>query len=328
MAAPALERFIEHLPKKPYCSDDLDSGLVIRARDHALKRRYVQVNQRLVFYLVFDIDRPGAAFAANDAWLPAPTLTIVNLENRHGHLAYEIEAPVCATPSGRIKPLRYLAAIERAYRERLEADRGYAGLLIKNPLHDRWYTETTSPRFSLGQLAEYVELKALPARAPQEALGLGRNCTLFDTVRQWAYAAVSDFSAPEEWGTEVLGYARLHNSFVHPLPEREVGWIAKSVAKWTWTRRASLHKPRTRPLGFEPLPPTQSAAAHAEEVRRRQSLGAQYTNAKRSRDTEARVRAAIQACQRQGKRVTKSAVARELGLSREFIVKRYSKLFP
>ncbi|WP_442478233.1 replication initiation protein [Vibrio thalassae] len=37
--------------------------------------------------------------------------------------------------------MRYAAAIESAMIERLKADRGFAGLLTKNPLHPHWQNE-------------------------------------------------------------------------------------------------------------------------------------------------------------------------------------------
>jgi hypothetical protein len=84
-------------------------------------------------WMVFDIDREGAAIAWEDANLPAPAWAAVNRENGHAHLAYGLSVPVLVAENARRAPIRYLQGIEGAYREALQADRGYSGLITKNP---------------------------------------------------------------------------------------------------------------------------------------------------------------------------------------------------
>ncbi|MCK9188982.1 hypothetical protein [Acidithiobacillus sp.] len=43
-AIDALSCFAEHLPRKPYCTDDLIAGLQIRPLKTALQRAYIQPN--------------------------------------------------------------------------------------------------------------------------------------------------------------------------------------------------------------------------------------------------------------------------------------------
>ena len=63
--------FYEKLPKKPYCSDDLGRGVIIRPKRTAIQKPYIQHNPPcLVSSLVFDIDRQDAYFAWSDANLP------------------------------------------------------------------------------------------------------------------------------------------------------------------------------------------------------------------------------------------------------------------
>ncbi|EQD70364.1 replication protein, partial [mine drainage metagenome] len=65
---------IEQLPRRPYCSDDLTYGLQIRPRETAVKKRLIQINPPgICRFLIFDIDRIGAALAWEDASLPEPT---------------------------------------------------------------------------------------------------------------------------------------------------------------------------------------------------------------------------------------------------------------
>ncbi|MFL9598634.1 replication initiation protein, partial [Aeromonas veronii] len=89
---------------------------------------------------------------------------------------------------------RYLAAIEHVLANRMGADIGYAGLITKNPVHGDWWTIWHhSEVFSLDYLAEFcpdAELAAYSRRSRKEVGGLGRNVTVFDNVREWAYSAV------------------------------------------------------------------------------------------------------------------------------------------
>jgi hypothetical protein len=235
-----LIEFTENLPRKPYCTNDFSDGTRILPLSMALTYRYMQLNPPpQKSFMVFDIDRPGAAWAAEDADLPVATLTVVNPANKHAHLIYVLSSPVCTSPYAHEQPQRYLEAIEDAYRERLGADLSYAGLLAKNPWHSHWDTlENGNAVYSLSALAEYVELPF--SRQEQKTLRanvLGRNCTLFDTLRHWAYAAIKGSWKPEgewKWHEAVLSEALRLNVFEEALPVREVKSIARSVARWTW----------------------------------------------------------------------------------------------
>ena len=147
-------------PKKPYCTDDLAQGGCIRDLRSALKRAYIQANPpHLRVWSIYDIDRPGAALAWGDANLPCPSWIAVNTENMHGHLVWGLSAPVLVdSPGLRQGPLRYLCAVEAAYRAKLDADQGYSGLLTKNPTHGRWM-ELRGPRagYTLEELPHHID---------------------------------------------------------------------------------------------------------------------------------------------------------------------------
>lgn len=238
-----LELFASaRLPHRPYCSEDLEYGVKIRPLTTALQLPYLQLNPpHLRFWMVFDIDRPGAALAWEDANLPRPAWAAVNRENGRAHLAYALSAPVLVAENARREPIRFLQGIEGAYRHALAADQGYSGLITKNPTHARWHTVYGLQRlWELGELAEYGNVhQYIPkyAKKPEE-YGLGRNCILFDFVRRWAYRNVR---AAKQKGNFVLwqadcnarGLAR-NGDFMKPLDGREVWHIAKSVATWVW----------------------------------------------------------------------------------------------
>ncbi|MDD3500782.1 MAG: primase C-terminal domain-containing protein, partial [Sulfurovum sp.] len=117
---------------------------------------------------------------------------------------------------------------------------GYSGLITKNPAHPLWRT-LRGPRlaYELGELAEWVDLpKHLPKRKPEQ-IGLGRNVTVFDWLRHYAYRHIRHYKG--DIRNYVLWQAHLNNKALErngelliPLDGREVWHIAKSVAKWTW----------------------------------------------------------------------------------------------
>lgn len=229
--------FQARLPHRPYCSDDLSHGLIVRPAATALRHRHLQPNAPLeTAWLVFDLDYPGAAFAWEKSNLPSPTLTVSNPENGHAHLFYGLTTPVGMSDVARDAPIRYAAAVQAAFLVKLCADPGYAGLIAKNPFHDAWRALWVQHLYDLGELADYVNLPK--HRPPREALGLGRNCMLFDELRAWAYQWVRQYkrndAKAEQWLRAVVGQAERLNAFPVPLAFNEVKAIAKSIARWTW----------------------------------------------------------------------------------------------
>jgi hypothetical protein len=246
MIADQLELFQSRLPSKPYCADNLANGLLIRPSKTAIRKRYIQANPPwLRSWLIFDIDRPGAAVAWDDADLPEPFWTSQNPENGHAHLCYGLDAPVLLGHHDRQRPMRYLAAVEHAMRAKLEADPGYSGLITKNPMHKAWRTfwHPVGGLYCLDDLSEWLELpKYINKRDKPERVGIGRNVDTFDHLRHLAYRQVRGWK--ERGGQGVFVYylnslhdhaqQYTHNEHPKPLDVRECHHIAKSVARWTW----------------------------------------------------------------------------------------------
>lgn len=240
----AVQRFIEALPNRPYCSRDLSRGLVIRPQRTALQHPYIQINvpwsRR---YLIFDVDYRGGALAAYDANLPPPNIAIINPANGHAHLVYTLAKPVHNTALARSSPLSYLAAIERGFVRRLPADWRYAGLIAKNPLHPAWQTSWGAAEpYGLANLADALFPRDMASDGrPDIEFGLGRNCTLFDQLRAIAYHEVRSFkrqsASLEDFRACLFQEAeKLNQQFPVPLPVQELNSIAASVAKWVWQR--------------------------------------------------------------------------------------------
>jgi len=111
--------------------------------------------------------------------------------------------------------------------------------LAKNPLrNDRWVVQKfESYLYDLYWLADWVDLgNLLDGRRRLPEVGLGRNCTLFDKTRLWAYRAIrSNWLNFDTWRYMVHAVAMRYNcEFSSPLPEKEVSYLSKSVATWVW----------------------------------------------------------------------------------------------
>ncbi|WP_114447049.1 replication initiation protein, partial [Klebsiella pneumoniae] len=172
----------------------------------------------------------------SDRNAPAPTLTITNPDNGHAHLLYALKTSIRTAPDGKIKPLRYAAAVENALRKKLEADAGYSGLICKNPNHGHWKIAVWQPElYTLDWLADFLDLNAANDKEIVADYGLGRNCTLFDRTRKWAYRAIRQgWPEYDQWLQACYERASAYNlQFAAPLDDNEVNGIAKSIAKWT-----------------------------------------------------------------------------------------------
>ena len=238
MASNALAPdWLATLPHHPYCTDTLGM-MVVRSKAHAIKKRYIQINHpQCVTYLVFDIDREGAAFAWYDAHLPPPYWSSTNPKNGHAHVCYRLAIPYPTSELAHLAPIKYAAAIQSAFRAKLQADTGYAGLLTKNPLHAHWKTMYWSDyAYTLDELADFVDLQGHPIKG-REAIGLGRNCDTFEMVRKWAYRAIREYWQPNyqyAWMNAVHARCEAVNvGYIYPMQPSEVKAIAKSIAKWT-----------------------------------------------------------------------------------------------
>lgn len=230
-------------PKHPYCSDDLLAGIYPRSLATALKRKYIQANPpHLRIWSIYDVDRAGGALSWEDAGLPPPNWAATNVENGHAHLVYGLSAPVLVDCHDmRQAPLRYLCAVEQAYRVALSADVGYSGLMTKNPAYPLWRVlQGPQSYYDLGLLSEYVDLPRFISKRNPEEIGLGRNVTCFDFLRKWAYKNIKAYKSGglEGWNAWLstcnIRALERNSEFHQPLEGNEVWHIAKSVAKWTW----------------------------------------------------------------------------------------------
>lgn len=240
LAKQQLDLF-DSLPNRPYCMDDKPSYMLIRSKAIAIKKPYIQVNPPLTtIYFVFDDDKGDAALSWFDADLPTPLWTTQNPENGHCHHCYKLQIPISTSEMASVKAIKYAQAVYYAYALKLGADLAYSQLITKNPVHPQWRTTFWTDRaYTLEYLADFVDL---PKRIPKklEQTGLGRNVTLFEKGRHWAYSAVRDYlhhHSSSVWEQKVLSHLEnLNEGFEPPLPYVEVKATAKSIARWVWKR--------------------------------------------------------------------------------------------
>lgn len=229
--------FANNLPRFIACSDDY-ANVVNLPRADAIKRAHIAPNSRgLVWAMAFDIDRPEGGAAWIDADLPAPNWTAQNPKNGHAHLGYALAAPVSRSVFSRGCPQRYLARIQHAMTRALGADQAYTHFLTKTPGHARWRTIWGRQQpYDLDELRRALpEDLPLPKRIKAaDAVGLGRNVTLFDGLRAWAYRSRRLYSRFEAFSEACLYQAQGLNVFAAPLPVSELRSTARSVAKWVW----------------------------------------------------------------------------------------------
>lgn len=247
----------DRLPHRPYCADAKDGHRHIRSAASAVRKPYIQPNTPAVrLNLVFDVDRPGAGLAWEDANLPPPTFTVARRDRGDSaHLWYGLRVPVrMSDPEDASRAMRYAAAIELGMTRQMGADLAYTAAMAKTPEHGAWRTFRSPHLYDLGDLAEYVrELPKLPTRREAIRTGIGRNVELFDCSRFWAYRHARDFTRGpfEAWQRAVFERSMLLNAdlFSSPLDIMEVRHTAKSVAKWVWTqqrrREAAFHLQQT-----------------------------------------------------------------------------------
>lgn len=239
----AAEIFLETLPDRPRCSNDLSYGLSVRGKDQAAGMRLIQPNTPMVKrWVTFDIDRDDAYFAFEQRDVPAPSFIAVNKNNGHAHYGYLLRQPVLCYSLATGKPQEYLQSLRRGLTKRLGADSGYSEVLCKNPLHCDWETEWNIHRpYELSELFDCLDKRDLASKERSLRAEAGRNCAIFESVRHVAYRNVLFFKRQPSGFDGFVDFvasaaAQANMLFPQPLPLQELHSITKSISKWTWQK--------------------------------------------------------------------------------------------
>lgn len=311
-----LELFEENLPHKPYCSNQ-KGWLAIRPKSVAKLKNYIQHNEPTkIRWLVFDCDYYGALQHIGENYLPPPNIVAINRENGHSHLFYGLEVPVCITENGGHKPKQFLANVSYALGLALNADQGYQGFISKNPIKSDFWEVFETPQKSW-ELADFLEYLEVPRTIPKKALlvGVGRNVSLFETARRWAYRQVLGYrvgGTREAFHSAVLDHCEEINSgFPTPLNFSEVKATAKSIAKWTWSKYTGRKSDEDWTKYV--------AETHTSEIQaKRGHKGGLASGATRASTNEEK---RLQARSMRSEGATQAAIAEALGVSTRTIIR-------
>ena len=192
--------------------------------------------------------------------LPYPNMVVERTSNGHCHASWFLSRPVHRGEAARAAPLRKLARINEYYREVLDADVGYAGVLTHNPLDEAHEPREFRTHWghkcgrSLDELAEPIPKGwRLPVKPTTDT---GRNCALFGSLMKWA-------GSPCNLKVEVIAMARATNDGLDaPLSDGEVTAIAKSIERYrrSWITQGRFYSEAEREAWGRSLG-LQSAAA-------------------------------------------------------------------
>lgn len=240
------------LPLWPYATDSLHEGIYRTNRTEALGKRYIEANPQAVSnLLVIDIDHDDALMRAiwnRQGWLP--NVVVENTSNGHAHAVWALRTPVTRTEYARRKPLAFATAVTEGLRRSVDGDKGYSGLMTKNPEHDHWFAKWfTEHQYSLDELSHHLtEANFMPPASwkrtrRRDPAGLGRNCALFESARTWAYREVRHhWGDPSGLATAIeFETHALNAEFSEPLPHSEARAVASSITRWITTRSRMWH---------------------------------------------------------------------------------------
>jgi hypothetical protein len=240
-----------YLPRRPLASDEKSGGYRRYAREQALTKHYIESNPKsLRNLIVVDSDFSDTLANVGLSDLPQPLYAVTNLYTGTGHIVYALKDPVCLTDAGRRAPVNLLARVEQGLNLHFQGDPAYLNGITKNPLAPplaNITTEFNSRGYTLAELAApLAELGLLEPATARKRLFLssvGRNVSLFESTRLWAYKAIRgsfDDIASGGWDKRVLQFAWEINETeisaefaAGALSFNEVKGLAQSVSRWT-----------------------------------------------------------------------------------------------
>lgn len=255
LAKRIIEDFRAYLPDEIKVLPRKGQGLKTLKKADALGYERLKAHLNNRNYVIVDVDNE------HYRWINPlihfqniiPNFTVFNPVNGKSQSFWRLENPVHVQPCARGRhPYRYLRAIESSLDDQFFGDPCFARYIHRNPLY--WSVDTQyihDKRFKLADFAKVLDLNGF--RAPRKLSSgkscevnaiAGRNNEVFNTLRFWAYSVVkktSDFKSQidfDNWHKQVMTRALSLNKFIdkEPMKDREVFYIAKSVAEFTYFR--------------------------------------------------------------------------------------------
>lgn len=242
----------KRLPRQMLVTNNLSLGLHSEEKTVGVRNRYIQINhQNLTKMMVFDVDNPVSLYDWKYLDIPVPNLIIINPKNQHCHMVYLLDYNnfVCRSENGRLKDILIYQAIYNELCTRLNADPRYVQKIMKNPFHNSWNTQVLhGDTYTFEDFAKYVDFKSIKsfegsvARSEESFMREqeGRNCTVFERTRFYAYAVLKSFNFgfssedSQNFYNAVSNYAEdINQEFESPLGIREIRATVKSIVNWT-----------------------------------------------------------------------------------------------
>lgn len=197
-----------------------------------------------------------------------------------------------------------------------------------------YFGEFSQALWKLSELEEFLSVRecqttwkreyksSVKPCSPHEQIA-SRNQEIFDQVRQLAYTKRREGADYKELQMSVSEACKERNlRFSNPLPASEINSLTKSISKYC----ASKVNPRS--ISSRHVHNKGAAKRYIkreDDIRRRQSVGARYSQMKRSNQSFREVRQAILNLESEGAELTRSAVVRISGLSKK-TVRKYFEL--
>lgn len=248
----ALSKLISTLPRKPYCKAYIGAPREILSKKLALAKPLIQLNHPgMTHWVCIRINAPIDEVQRRLRGQPQPQF-IVTRSTEEGDLwdgqlcdlLYGLKDGVCMTQAGRDKPRHLLAAIEDGLRVALGAEEAQHDSLALNPACEQHQVHTPMSRlYGMTELVERIDMRASTRRAKRipwvDKAGFNRNNQMFESVRRWAYNWVNQYRTKSDekgFRAAVRAQAKKLNTFLHPLPLRDVALICRKVAAWTYTK--------------------------------------------------------------------------------------------
>ena len=266
------EQILGVLPFKPYCVKEKGSRLTMSVRQKALHYPYIQFNTHFrKTFIILDLDYENALteIVYCRIGLPLPNFVVANFDNGKAHAYFKLKYPIIDTrglPEGSQeryevkygrksssndkpqKSLNFYNHIKIELTEAFDADRGYAGLLSKNPVSPNWRTtHLRDEPYTLYELAQILKIppkredprKELVKFSKEEAKEAGRNCYVFYTACEFAYLEVRKFRGKTyaQWQNTMIDHClSINEGLTEPLDYNEIKNIAKSISRYCWKK--------------------------------------------------------------------------------------------
>ena len=244
--------FIGNLPTKPYCTNDLATGLKIRPKNSAISFKYIQPNSPFYqHYFVLDLDYESALseILYSLDGIPMPNFVAETPNSGRLHAFFELKTPIYTTDASRQKPIMLANAVYLRLQQLFGSDVGYSGLISKNPIHEQWRTYSLRKKpYTLTELSSKLDIDWQEAKKPpkqHEAIGLGRNCYIFHTARHWAYVEIRKYRGKtyNVWLQGVIDHClKLNEGITEPMQYNEIKGIAKSISRYCWKKDAYCYQ--------------------------------------------------------------------------------------